>query len=209
MKAVFLDRDGVINELIYHQEHGIIDSPSTVEQFRLFPGVGEAISKIQEMDYKVILVSNQPGIAKGHLSWETFDKIRQRMIDMLGIEGVSLDGEYYCLHHPEAKVENLKINCTCRKPKPGLLLQAARERDIDLAQSWMIGDGLTDIIAGDLAGTRTALIGKVKCELCKLMEESDVKPDMVCTNLLEASRMVRSKAYFSYNLGLFDEKKPN
>jgi D-glycero-D-manno-heptose 1,7-bisphosphate phosphatase len=207
MRAVFLDRDGVINELVYHQEQGIIDSPFTVEQFKLLPGVGEAIRNFQELDYKVILASNQPGIAKGHLSWETFDKIRQRMIDMLGIEGVSLDGEYYCFHHPEAKIESLKTKCMCRKPKPGLLLQAAREEGIDLSQSWMIGDGLTDIIAGEVAGTRTALIGRVKCELCKLMDENNVKPDMVCTDLLEASRMARSKVYFSYNLGLFDEKR--
>jgi D-glycero-D-manno-heptose 1,7-bisphosphate phosphatase len=206
MKAVFLDRDGVINELVYHEEQGIIDSPFTPEQFKLLPGVDEAIRNFQEMDYKVILASNQPGIAKGHLSWEAFDKVRQRMIDMLAVKGVALDGEYYCLHHPESKIENLKARCTCRKPKPGLLLQAAKENGIDLAQSWMIGDGLTDIIAGELAGTRTALIGKVKCELCKLMDENNVKPDMICTNLLEASRMAKSRVYVSYNLGLFDAK---
>ena len=148
MKAVFLDRDGVINELVYHQEQGVIDSPFTVEQFRLLPGVGEAIKKLCETGYKVILVSNQPGIAKGILSEETFEEIRKKMQEELAKEGAYLDGEYYCLHHPEAKVEKLKANCECRKPKPGLLLQAAQDMDIDVSQSWMIGDNLADVKAG-------------------------------------------------------------
>jgi len=121
MKAVFLDRDGVINELIYHQEQGIIDSPLTIEQFSLLPGVSEAIRKLRETDYKVILVSNQPGIAKGHISQKTFDKIREKMKEELAKDGALLDGEYYCFHHPEAKVEEFRANCECRKPGPGLL----------------------------------------------------------------------------------------
>jgi len=187
MKAVFLDRDGVINELVYHLEQGIIDSPFTVEQFRLFPGVGEAIRKLHEMGYKVILVSNQPGIAKGHMSKGTFDEIRKRMQEELAKEGAFLDGEYYCFHYPEAKVEGLRDNCECRKPKPGLLLQAAKEMDIDLSQSWMIGDGLTDVKAGKGAGTRTILLGRMKCELCHLMDEEDTHPDLVASSLLEAA----------------------
>jgi D,D-heptose 1,7-bisphosphate phosphatase len=190
MKAVFLDRDGVINELVYHLEQGIIDSPFTVEQFRLFPGVGEAIRKLHEMGYKVILVSNQPGIAKGHMSEETFDEIRKRMQAELAKEGAFLDGEYYCFHHPEAKVEGLRDSCECRKPKPGLLLQAAKEMGIDLYQSWMIGDGLTDVKAGKGAGTRTILLGRMKCELCHLMDEEDAHPDLIASSLLEAAWQV-------------------
>ncbi len=132
VKAVFLDRDGVINELIYYPEQGVVDSPFTVEQLRLLPGVGVAINKFHEMGYKVILVSNQPGIAKGFISAETFDSIRDKMKEELAKEGSSLDGEYYCFHHSQAKVDELKANCNCRKPKPGLLLQAARDMDIDL-----------------------------------------------------------------------------
>ena len=193
MKAIFLDRDGVINELIYYQEQGIIDSPFTVEQFRLLPGVSEAIRKLHEMDYKVVLVSNQPGVAKGHMSEQTFDKIKQKMKEELAKEGAFLDGEYYCLHHPEAKVERLAVNCECRKPKPGLLLIAAKEMGIDLSQSWMIGDGLTDVKAGKGAGTRTILLGRMKCELCQLMDEQDAKPDSMCSNLLEVTKMIGFK----------------
>ena len=190
MKVVFLDRDGVINELVYYSEHGIIDSPFTVEQFKLFPGVGEAIKRFHEMGYKVILVSNQPGIAKGNMSEETSNKIRQKMKEELAKDGASLDGEYYCFHHPEAKVERLKANCECRKPKPGLLLQAAKDMDIDLSKSWMIGDGLIDVKAGKNAGVRTILLGRMKCELCHLMSEEDARPDGIVSDLKEADQFI-------------------
>ena len=192
MKSVFLDRDGVISELVYSPEQGIIDSPFTAEQFRLLPGVGEAIKKLRAIGYRVILVSNQPGIAKGNLSEETFEEIRKKMEEELAKEGAFLDGEYYCFHHPEAKVERLKTKYECRKPKPGLLLQAAQDLDIDLSQSWMIGDGLTDVKAGKEAGCRTILLGKMKCELCHLMDEEDARPDAICSNLLETTRILES-----------------
>jgi D-glycero-D-manno-heptose 1,7-bisphosphate phosphatase len=185
-RGIFLDRDGVINELVYYAEHGVIDSPFTTKQFRLIPGVCEAINKFHELGFKVIIVSNQPGVAKGYLSRETFDKIRKRMNDELVKGGASLDGEYYCFHHPEAKVRRLKVNCECRKPRPGLLLQAAKDLDVDLSQSWMIGDGLTDVKAGKSAGCQTILLGRIKCELCHLMEEMDAHPDAIVANLLEA-----------------------
>ena len=193
VKAVFLDRDGVINELIYYPEQGIIDSPFTVEQFRLLPHVGEAIKKLRDMGYKVVLVSNQPGIAKDNLSEETFKKITRSMKQELAKEGAFLDGEYYCFHHPEAKIERFRANCECRKPKPGLLLQAAREMDIDLSHSWMIGDGLTDVKAGKDAGARTILLGGMKCELCHLMDKEDARPDAVCSDLLEVVKVIGIK----------------
>jgi len=191
-RGVFLDRDGVINELIYYAEHGVVDSPFTAEQFQLLPGVCEAINKFHELGFKVIIVSNQPGMAKGYLSEETFGKIRERMKDELTKGGAFLDGEYYCFHHPEAKVGRLKANCGCRKPKPGLLLQAAKDLNIDLSQSWMIGDGLTDVQAGKGAGCQTILLGKMKCELCCLMDKQDARPDFIAANLLEAANLVKS-----------------
>jgi len=193
MRAVFLDRDGVINELIYYQEQGIIDSPFTVEQFKLLPGVGEAINKLHDMGYKVILISNQPGIAKGHMSQETFDQIRKIMTEELGKSQAFLDGEYYCLHHPEAKVERFKTNCECRKPKPGLLLQASAEMDIDLSRSWMVGDGLTDVKAGKSAGAKTILLGRMKCELCHLMDDEGARPDIIAADLKEAAQYIRKQ----------------
>ena len=128
MKAVFLDRDGVINELIYYREHGIIDSPFMVEQFRLLPGVGEAIKKFHDVGYKVILVSNQPGIAKGHMSEETFNKIREKMEEELTKEGAFLDGEYYCFHHPEARLRGSKPIVNAESPSPVCFFKRQRRR---------------------------------------------------------------------------------
>ena len=182
-KAVFLDRDGTINEIIYYQDLGIIDSPFTVEQFKLLPGVGEAIKILNQSEFKVILVSNQPGIAKGHFSMDTFEKIRERMRTKLVKYSAFLDAEYYCLHHPEAKIEGYRKNCECRKPKPGLLLKAAKDLNIDLAKSWMVGDGLTDIEAGKSAGCKTILIGNMKCDLCRLMDEKNIRPDYVVMSI--------------------------
>jgi D-glycero-D-manno-heptose 1,7-bisphosphate phosphatase len=178
---------------VYYHEHGIIDSPFTAEQFSLKDGVGEAIRKLRENDYKVILVSNQPGIAKGFFSRDTFRQIRDRMNDLLTVSGAALDGEYYCLHHPEAEIPELRMNCECRKPEPGLLLKAAREMDIDLSQSWMAGDGITDIQAGKRAGCRTILIGRMKCELCEMMDELDAVPDFIAPNLGKAADYIQKK----------------
>ncbi len=189
-RAIFLDRDGVINELIYYEEHGIVDSPFSPDQMKVFPWVPEAIRRIKELGYRVVIASNQPGIAKGYFSRETFERIREKMLLHIERDGVKLDGEYYCFHHPEAKVEKLKANCECRKPRPGLLLQAAKEMDVDLSQSWMIGDNITDIKAGKDAGCRTILLGRMKCELCHLMDEEDARPDAIVSNLLEAAQTI-------------------
>jgi D-glycero-D-manno-heptose 1,7-bisphosphate phosphatase len=193
-KDVFLDRDGVINELIYHQEQGIIDSPFTPSQLRVIDGVPEAIGILHDAGYKVIIASNQPGIAKNHMSQQTFEAIRRQLIDELGSANSFVDEEYYCLHHPQAVVPDLKAVCDCRKPKPGLIKEAAKELDIDLKASWMVGDGLTDIQAGKSAGCRTILIGKEKCELCHRMEQENTKPDFICENLLHSASIITSNS---------------
>jgi len=191
-KAVFLDRDGVINPLVYHREQGIIDSPFTVEQYSLLPGAGEAVKTLREMGYRLVLVSNQPGIAKGHLTRQIFGKIRKKMEKELASHGALLDAQYYCFHHPEALRKDMKVVCDCRKPSPGMLLKAAEEMRLDLSHSWMIGDGLTDIQAGKSAGTRTILIGKMKCELCHYFSEINARPEAVCVDLLEAVKIIES-----------------
>jgi D-glycero-D-manno-heptose 1,7-bisphosphate phosphatase len=207
-KAVFLDRDGVINALVYHQEQGIIDSPFTVEQFGLLPHAGEAVRKLREMGYKLVLVSNQPGIAKGHLTGEVFEKIREKMEKELARDDAFLDAQYYCFHHPEAVLENMRVACGCRKPRPGLLLKAAEEMQLDLSRSWMIGDGLTDIQAGKSAGARTILIGKMKCELCHYLQEDGNSPEAVCADLLEATGVIENEceALRDTNIKSLDKK---
>jgi len=186
-KAIFLDRDGVINEIIYHKEMGIVDSPFTVEQFILLPEVSNAINRFHNQGFKVILISNQPGIAKDHFDMAIFEKIREKMKIELAKTSANLDAEYYCFHHPEAKIDKYKKICNCRKPKPGMILQAARELDIDVSKSWMIGDGINDIEAGLTAGCKTILIGRMKCDLCKILEDKGIEPDFIVENLYKAS----------------------
>ena len=191
-KAVFLDRDGVINEIIYYKEMGIIDSPFTVEQFQLLPKVAEAINKFHDLGFKVIVVSNQPGLAKDNFSIDVFEKIREKMNGELKKYGAEVDDEYYCLHHPYGKVKKYTKICGCRKPKPGMLHKAAEEHNINLSKSWMIGDGINDMQAGQTAGCKTILIGRMKCDLCKIMEDEKVKPDYIKPNLYKASLIVKN-----------------
>ena len=192
-KAVFLDRDGVINEVIYHKEMGIVDSPSSVEQLKLIPEVGIAINKFHDLGFKVIVISNQPGIAKDNYNMDVFEKIKEKMKNELEKDNATLDAEYYCLHHPEAKIEKYHIICDCRKPKPGMLFQAAKDHDIELSESWMIGDGINDMQAGQEAGCKTMFIGRMKCDLCKVMEDEGVKPDFIAPNLFKASLIIEKE----------------
>lgn len=155
-RAIFLDRDGTINKYV-----GFLRN---IDQFELIDGVAEAIKKINAWGYLAIVVTNQPVIARGEVSFEELDKIHNKMETLLGKEGAYLDAIYYCPHHPhkgyEGERPELKFECNCRKPKPGMLLKAAEDFNIDLARSWMVGDGESDVIAGQNAGCRTALIGR-------------------------------------------------
>lgn len=154
-KAVFLDRDGTINKYV-----GFLRD---IDDFELLPGVAEAVKLINASGYLAIVVTNQPVIARGEVTVPQLQEIHNKMETLLGAEGAYLDAIYYCPHHPhkgyEGEVPELKIDCDCRKPKPGMLLKAAEEFNIDLSRSWMIGDGENDIKAGKAAGCRTALIG--------------------------------------------------
>ena len=154
-KAIFLDRDGTIN-----RPAGFI---SDIDDFELLLGVGEAVRRINESGYLAIVVTNQPVIARGELSVSGLREIHNKMETLLGNEGAYLDAIYICPHHPDkgydGEVSELKIDCQCRKPKPGMLISAAIDLNIDLSSSWIVGDSERDILAGRSAGCRTALIG--------------------------------------------------
>lgn len=154
-KAIFLDRDGTINKYV-----GFLRN---IADFELIDGVTEAIRRINKSGYLAIVVTNQPVIARGEISFDELEEIHNKMETLLGKEGAYLDAIYYCPHHPhrgyEGELIELKIDCACRKPKPGMLLKAAEEFNIDLSQSWMVGDSENDIKSGINAGCKTALIG--------------------------------------------------
>lgn len=176
----------MINEIVYYPDAGRIDSPFNVAQFKLLPQVGEAIALINAMGMKAVVVSNQPGIARNNFHEKTLEEIDRRMTQDLAARGAHVDAIYYCRHHPEGTNREYAVDCDCRKPKPGLLLQAAREMDIDLSASYMVGDGLTDMQAGRNAGCKTILVGRKKCDLCHVMEDMDVRPDLIVGSLMEA-----------------------
>lgn len=192
-KAVFLDRDGVINEVVYFPDFGLVDSPLNPTQFRLLPRVGEAVRLLNELGLKVIVVSNQPCVGKGKVTSRLFEGIRQKMQEGLKDAGAHLDGEYYCFHHPEARLAEFRVNCDCRKPKPGLLLRAATDLGLRLPSCFMVGDGLTDVRAGKAAGCKTILISRLKCELCRLMEDEGVKPDFIVRDLLDGCGIIEKE----------------
>lgn len=164
-KAIFLDRDGTINKYV-----GFLRN---INDFELIDGVAEAIRKINESGYLAVVVTNQPVIARGEVSFEELEEIHNKMETLLGKEGAYLDAIYYCPHHPhkgyEGERPELKIDCDCRKPKPGMLLKAAADFNIDLSRSWMVGDGENDVKAGLNAGCKTALIGQSKDNIGQLV----------------------------------------
>ncbi len=184
-KIVFLDRDGVINKMIYHKEFGIMDSPFTVDQFELMPGIGNFINKLHGAGWLVAIVSNQPGIAKDHFTAETFRQITQKMTRELALTNSYVDFERYCLHHPQAVINSFREDCACRKPKPGMILDILQKYIVPAKDCWVVGDGLVDVQAGKRLNIRTILLGQPKCDLCKLMDNPEVKPDFICKDFDE------------------------
>lgn len=154
-KAIFLDRDGTLNKYI-----GFLRD---INEFELLDGVTDAIKAINNSGYLAIVVTNQPVIARGEVTVQQLEEIHNKMETLLGLEGAYIDAIYYCPHHPhkgyEGEVPELKFDCDCRKPKPGMILQAAQDFNIDLNNSWMVGDSENDIKCGLNAGCRTTLIG--------------------------------------------------
>ncbi len=171
-KAVFIDRDGTINRYV-----GFLKD---IDEFELIDGVAEAIKKINESGYLAIVITNQPVIARGEVSITELNMIHNKMETLLGNKGAYIDAIYYCPHHPDKGFEGerieYKIECDCRKPKPGMLLRAAKDYNIDLEKSWMIGDGINDVKAGKTAGCRTALIDD---------DNNPLNNDLIVKSLLE------------------------
>ena len=172
-KAVFLDRDGTLN-----RHMGFLRD---IDHLELLPGVGEAVRAINRSGHLAVVATNQAVIARGEVTVLQLEEMHAKLETLLGAEGAYLDAIYYCPHHPhkgyEGEVPELKIECECRKPKPGMLLRAAEDLNIDLARSWMVGDGEADILAGKAAGCRTALIG-----------EGDFGQDVTVGSLLEFTK---------------------
>ena len=149
-RALLLDRDGTICEDVGYL--------GAVEDLRLLPGSAEAIVSATEAGFQCVLITNQAGIARGVLDEARLDEIHDRLRDLLAAEGARLDGIYYCPHHPEGEVVGYRTRCECRKPRAGMLLRARDEMGIDLESSYLVGDHLRDIEAGQAVGTTSILV---------------------------------------------------
>ncbi len=159
-RAIFLDRDGVINELRPDPTTGLAEGPISVKDVSLTNDAIDAIKRLRFEGYFLVGVTNQPAAAKGTIGLAEQDAIHGLVTTLLKSNDASLDDWRICPHHPDGVVAELTMDCDCRKPRPGMLIDAAREHNLDLGESWIIGDSDSDIEAGIAAGTRTVLIGE-------------------------------------------------
>ena len=183
-RAVFMDRDGTINEEVGYVNH--------FDRFVLLPRVGEAIRMLNRHGFKTVVITNQSGVARGYFPESLIQRVHQRMQDLLKREGAYLDGIYYCPHHPDVGSPPYRQKCRCRKPETGLVDEASRVLDLDCSNSYMIGDRGKDLEFGHRIGAKGILVltgyGKGEWEYCQ--EQWKVKPDHVAQDLYAAVRWI-------------------
>jgi D-glycero-D-manno-heptose 1,7-bisphosphate phosphatase len=188
--AVFLDRDGVLNELVCDPRSGAPESPLAIADVRLLPGAAAAAARLVRAGFTLACVSNQPAAAKGLVSVEELLAVHRRVIDLLKAEGVALENSRLCLHHPQGVVPGLSGSCACRKPAPGMLLNAARALRVELGISWMVGDTDADVGAGRAAGCGTLLI---EHSGSSHKRRSGFQPDLLAADLAGAVDLLLCK----------------
>lgn len=183
-RGIFLDRDGVL----------VKDAELSLEDFEIMPGVFEGLKNLKRAGFKFFVVTNQTVIARGWLSEIEVESRHTQLAEIIEREsGVLLESFYVCPHHPNATLEKYRVKCQCRKPLPGMLLQAAREHAIELPRSYMIGDRISDIIAGSRAGCTTLLLKTGMHHQAPIISadmDLSITPDHECENLLEASELI-------------------
>jgi D-glycero-D-manno-heptose 1,7-bisphosphate phosphatase len=179
-RALFLDRDGTLIHPFHY--------PTRPEQMLLYEGLGPALQRLQDMGFLLILITNQSGLARGYFTRADLERMHDALCHKLAQLGVRLDDIYYCPHHPDGVVAELARECECRKPRPGLLLQAARKLSIDLSQSWCVGDILDDIEAGRRAGCRTVLVDLSTEQPPRLALR---QPDFIARDTCHALRIIQ------------------
>jgi D-glycero-D-manno-heptose 1,7-bisphosphate phosphatase len=186
-RAVFLDRDGVLNDPVTDPHDDMPESPLHADQVQLCDGAAEAVIALSRGGFELVVVTNQPAAAKGKTTVDELLAVNERVRGLLAEQGADIGTWKICLHHPEGIVEELSGPCDCRKPAPGMLLEAAAELNLDLGASWIIGDGDADIGAGRAAGCRTVL---VRHPLTAHRRTDDVKADAEAGDVRQAASIV-------------------
>ena len=187
-RAVFIDRDGTLSE-----EVGYINHPS---RFRLFPYAADAVKHLNESGWLAIVTTNQAGVARGYFFEEMIATVHAAMTKDLESNGARLDAIYYCAHHPSVGEAPYRVDCDCRKPKPGLISQAARDLEIELSESWMVGDRYSDVELARNAGVKSAFVlsGYGRGEWEHQRSTWVHQPDLVAEDLLEAVEAIVSQS---------------
>lgn len=184
--AVFLDRDGVINELVLNPNTGEHEPPHYPEDLIIFPNVIESLRILQDAGFDLFIVSNQPDYAKGKTSLENIHAVHNKLAQIFTEEEIHFQDYYYCYHHPQGIIPRYSFSCECRKPKPYFILRAAHTYGIDLMSSWMIGDRDSDIECGKNAGTKTIAIENIH----SIQTRGKVTPHFSVANLKEAAKLI-------------------
>lgn len=184
VKAAFLDRDGVLNEIVYNDDTELLDSPMTPDELRLIDGAAEAVARLKDAGYYVFIVTNQPAAAKGKTSLGNIFDINKKLKTLIP----GIDDIFVCFHHPKgseySRERGLIGECACRKPKTGLINEAVSKYAVDMGASFMAGDSYTDMICARTAGLKSVFIGDLKCDICARLEY--IKPDIVALDLARA-----------------------
>ena len=199
--AVFLDRDGVINELVWDEDDDRYESPLRAEDVELMPGAVDAIARLQAAGLELVVVSNQPAAAKGKTTLGELRAVHERVVGLLADGGTTVDNWRYCFHHPDAELAELRVICRCRKPQPGMLIDSAQEKGIDLQRSWIVGDSDADVGAGSAAGCKTVLVEHKRSEHRR---EGSVDPDARVPDVAAAASLIISIAQPPDSVGLDD-----
>ncbi len=183
-KLILLDRDGVLNELIINQEFGTIDSPLNNNEIRVFEWVPLSLKLLNNLNFGLVIVSNQPAAAKGKTTIENLNNVHNRIVSECEKMGGKILFSYICFHKKED-------NCNCRKPKTGLFEKVFLDfPNANKKESWIVGDGVTDIEAGKNFGLKTAFLGPKKCDACKIFDINKLNPDFWGDNLHEFSKFI-------------------
>ena len=188
--AVFLDRDGVL----IHDVNLLTD----VNQVKFYEGAMEAIKRLKASGFTLVVITNQPVVARGLITEKDVETIHAYIAQRLDSENASVDGFYFCPHHPRATLPQYRMDCDCRKPRPGMLVRASQELDLALRQSYMVGDRITDVIAGEMAGCHTILV-RTGMDKAPLSESPDRvnnsgTPEYTCDTISAAANFILGRS---------------
>ncbi|MBI2671670.1 HAD family hydrolase [Candidatus Woesearchaeota archaeon] len=186
--AAFIDRDGVITEIESYKQGDESKFLLKKEDIKIIPGSIEAVKRLNDKNIVIIVISNQPQIAKGLATKLQIDEINEEIKRLFKENGAVIDAIYCCPHHPKGSIKEYSLTCNCRKPEPGMILKAAKDYNIDLSRSYVIGDRISDIKAGNLAGCKTTI--GVKTGYACNDGFKDAIPDVLVENILEASKFI-------------------